>query len=152
MASSETNVRAQAEAFKPQFTACGCGGGGEAHWVLPVRVIRSFEYRTSRTLVLKDVCPKVSTEAFIDRLRKEMASSKLIPKTFLKHDFNCVKILHKPHMFKTSNPVINLDNDDWILPEDTVLDQFGLVNETELTFFNRADYEQYKLNPVHKTT
>eukprot|EP00117_Sycon_ciliatum_P040375 scpid8217/ scgid2580/ UPF0538 protein C2orf76 homolog len=83
---------------------------------------------------------------------KEMASSKLIPKTFLKHDFNCVKILHKPHMFKTSNPVINLDNDDWILPEDTVLDQFGLVNETELTFFNRADYEQYKLNPVHKTT
>ena len=24
------------------------------------------------------------------------------------------------------------------------------VDQTEMTFFNRADYEQYKLNPEHK--
>jgi len=69
---------------------------------------------------------------------------------------------------QTSNLIINLDHDDWILNNDDALladlgfgmplihlstwdvplsDIDHIENETEISFFNRQDYEDFKVNP-----
>ncbi|CAG8679962.1 1720_t:CDS:2, partial [Racocetra persica] len=48
----------------------------------------------------------------------------------------------------TQNLIINLDNDDWILNNETAsLSSCNIENETELSFFNCEAYETYKLHP-----
>lgn len=65
---------------------------------------------------------------------------------------------------KTTNLIINLDNDDWILDDDSqILAHLGFgallqlpwkstdgcpENETEVSFFNRELYNIFKLNPT----
>lgn len=65
--------------------------------------------------------------------------------------------------FQTSNLIINLDHEEWILDnDDKTLAEVGLgtsflspashsnnsvENESEVSFFNRKDYEDFKLNP-----
>lgn len=85
---------------------------------------------------------------------------------------DCLKLYTKAHGSKTTNLIINLDHDDWILDDDSVtLVSVGMgvstfsnqnltagisntrllpENETELSFFNRELYEAFKLNPVQK--
>ena len=67
---------------------------------------------------------------------------------------------------QTTNLIINLDHDEWIIDDDTKpladlgfgeshnlprsIDQslrFPLENETELSLFNRELYDHFKLNP-----
>ena len=70
------------------------------------------------------------------------------------------------HFFtQTTNLIINLDNDDWIFDDDSrILAHLGFggcvgvfekscshsksENETEVSFFNRELYEQFKRNPT----
>jgi len=59
-----------------------------------------------------------------------------------------MKLYTKAHGAKTTNLIINLDRDDWILDDDTkVLIDIGFENETEVSFFNRKLYEAFKTNP-----
>ena len=59
-----------------------------------------------------------------------------------------LKLYTKAHGNKTTNLIINLDHDDWIFEDDTAtLLSLGLENEAEVSFFNRALYEEFKLNP-----
>ena len=61
------------------------------------------------------------------------------------HHFCTFQIEHQPFKSKTSNLVINSENDDvLILNRDQILQTCGINNETEISFFNREDYEQYK--------
>ena len=70
---------------------------------------------------------------------------------------------------QTSNLIINLDHDEWILEDDTltlVEREFGQwhfpmmpfythrksENETEVSFFNLNEYEAFKLNPEARHT
>lgn len=49
---------------------------------------------------------------------------------------------------QTTNLIINLDHDEWILEDGSkALSEVGFENETEASFFNRAAYEAFKLNP-----
>jgi len=49
---------------------------------------------------------------------------------------------------QTTNLIINLDHDEWILEDDDkILADVGLENETEVSFFSRKAYESFKLNP-----
>lgn len=61
-----------------------------------------------------------------------------------------LKIYAHAYGTKTSNRVINLDHDDWILDPSMTLKMCGIQNETELSFFNRLDYEQFKVHPEEK--
>lgn len=59
-----------------------------------------------------------------------------------------LKLYTKAHGAKTTNLIINLDHDEWILEDDTKsLAELGFENETEVSFFNRATYELFKRNP-----
>lgn len=56
---------------------------------------------------------------------------------------------------------MNLDNEDWTLNDEQTLEDAGcgipfqswgliIENETTLSFFNHADYEEFKANPEEK--
>jgi len=59
-----------------------------------------------------------------------------------------MKLYTKAHGAKTTNLIINLDHEEWIIDDDTkILADLGFENETEVSLFNREQYEQFKLNP-----
>lgn len=63
-------------------------------------------------------------------------------------ELDTMKLYTKAHGAKTTNLIINLDHDDWIIDDDTkILADLGFENETEVSLFNCELYNQFKLNP-----
>ena len=64
-----------------------------------------------------------------------------------------MKIEHQAHGSKTSDPVINTEEDEklFLIPGSKLDDQ-GVKNETEISLFKKADYYQYKQGPQHGQT
>jgi len=59
-----------------------------------------------------------------------------------------MKLYTKAHGAKTTNLIINLDHDDWILDDDEkILADLGFENETEISFFNRELYKAFEADP-----
>jgi len=66
-------------------------------------------------------------------------------------ELDTLKLYTKAHVAKTTNLIINLDHDEWILNDDSaVLAAIGFENETEVSFFNRESYEKFKADPTTK--
>jgi len=62
--------------------------------------------------------------------------------------FDTMKLYTKAHGAKTTNLIINLDHDEWIMDDDDViLGDLGFENETEVSLFNRELYNKFKLHP-----
>lgn len=192
---------------------------------LTIRIVKSFTFRTERSLVIHDVDLVTTTVAQLKEIAKHCKyvcqwsfspwnnekvgrcghSTRLetVPKYWPRYHFSLnnwlmrylwinslrryVKALHqgarskgKPFLhlntfggcftilFQTSNLIINLDHEDWILTDDgktlvelgfggyyyyyftewTSVDWLSLVeNETEVSFFNYRDYQAFKLDP-----
>jgi len=69
-------------------------------------------------------------------------------KPYRKANLDTIKLYTKAHGAKTTNLIINLDHDDWILDDDSkLLVDVGFENETEVSFFNLGLYEAFKVNP-----
>ncbi|EJD05660.1 cytoplasmic protein [Fomitiporia mediterranea MF3/22] len=126
---------------------------------LTLRIIKSFEYRTEKSLVLHDVNLETTT---VDGLKARACEAiKTLPgwkayRTLAdpknaddeKKGLDTIKLYTKAHGAKTTNLIINLDHDEWILEDGSkALSEVGFENETEASFFNRAAYEAFKLNP-----
>lgn len=62
-----------------------------------------------------------------------------------------LKLYTHAHGSKTTNLIINLDHQEWILADPAALLQtLDIQNETELSFFNRADYDSFLEDPTEK--
>ena len=119
--------------------------------VVTIRLIRNFEYRSIRTIPIKDVDTSQTVSEFMNRLRDQMKNIKGIPPPFKTHPYDTLKISHQAGGFKANDIVINTDNDqDLILVGEKMLAECGVISETELSFFKREEYEAYKKNPVKK--
>ncbi|KAI9143352.1 hypothetical protein BKA69DRAFT_1061429 [Paraphysoderma sedebokerense] len=116
---------------------------------LTVRLIRSFEYRTFKNLILKEVDPNL-TIAKLKELIQDTLKKSTGYKAFQNNNFDALKLYVKAHGSKTSNLIINLDHDDWFLDDNKTLKKYNIENETEISFFNRALYEAYKTHPETK--
>lgn len=115
---------------------------------ITVRVIKSFEYRTERSLVLHELDLQKTTVGELKNIAKQAVKSGPGWKAYRNVDLDTLKLYTKAHGAKTSNLIINLDHDDWILGDESkTLAEVGLENETEVSFFNREAYEKYRLNP-----
>ncbi|KAI6036697.1 hypothetical protein BKA83DRAFT_4166656 [Pisolithus microcarpus] len=113
-----------------------------------VRVIKSFEYRTEKSLVLHKLDLQKTTVGELKNIAKQAVRSGPGWKAYRKVDLDTLKLYTKAHGAKTSNLIINLDHDDWVLDdENKTLAEVGLENETEVSFFNREAYEKYRHNP-----
>ncbi|KAK9332261.1 hypothetical protein V1520DRAFT_33368 [Lipomyces starkeyi] len=119
--------------------------------IITLRVIKSFEYRTERNLILKDIDLTMTTVGDLLELAKKCIMTQGVFRAFRNVEYNTLKLYTKAHGSKTTNLIINLENDDWILPDHSkTLQECGIENETEISLFNRTLYEAYKLNPVEK--
>ena len=62
-----------------------------------------------------------------------------------------MQIEHQAHGAKTSDPVINRDDDAApILKPEHTLAEAGVKDETEISAFKMGEYAAYKANPVLK--
>ncbi|KAK3869157.1 hypothetical protein Pcinc_025520 [Petrolisthes cinctipes] len=113
-----------------------------------VRLIRSFEHRNIRNLVLRDVDVEISTQNFMELIRERIKQTSSLPPPFINFGFDTLKIETQAHGFKTNDPVINRDNDETLIlkPEQRLKD-CGVKHETEISFFRMEDYLRYKENP-----
>lgn len=116
---------------------------------LTVRLVRSFSFKTFRTLILHDLDFSSITLQDLaimiaDRIKFTSALAFLE-----KHTFDTFKIYTQPHAAKTSNTIMNTEDDfrlilrEWNKP----LSDFGIQNETEISYFNYNDYLAFKINP-----
>ncbi|KAF9974165.1 hypothetical protein BGZ73_002473 [Actinomortierella ambigua] len=114
---------------------------------LTIRVIKSFEYRTTKNLILHNVDLTTTTAKQLLDLVVEKIKTTSGFKPYLNVQFDTLKLYTKAHGAKTMNLIINMENDDWILNENDILADRGVENETEISVFNRALYEEYKKHP-----
>ncbi|KZO95867.1 hypothetical protein CALVIDRAFT_537838 [Calocera viscosa TUFC12733] len=86
---------------------------------LTVRVIKSFEFRTEKSLVLRDYNLETETVGSLkERVKKDIQT---LPgwKPYRTAQFDTLKLYTRAHGAKTTNLIINLDHDEWILADDT---------------------------------
>mmetsp|Transcript_23135 Transcript_23135/g.38066 ORF Transcript_23135/g.38066 Transcript_23135/m.38066 type:complete len:125 (-) Transcript_23135:211-585(-) len=117
--------------------------------VVTIRIIKSFQYRTIKNLVLHVDLSQTSTLE-LKRLVKSRIETDAAFLRFRGVDYDTLKIHTKAHGMKTSNLVINMGNNELVLKDDVSLASQGIENETEISFFNYKDYEAYKTHPETK--
>lgn len=116
--------------------------------IVTIRLIRSFEHRNIKNLVLKDVDLSMTIrdfKSFINEgkyLRqtktknilqknniylKELKKSTQLPVPFRNFAYDTLKIEHQPFKFKTPDPIINTQDDDkLILRNDNLLKESNI--------------------------
>lgn len=111
---------------------------------LTIRLIRSFEFRNWKALVLHSVpVSSTTTEELIELIRVTLLTS-TIPTPFKTFNYDTLKIEYQPHGFKTNDPLINTENDEeLLLKSGLTLEAQGIQNETEISFFRKSDYLEY---------
>jgi len=116
---------------------------------ITVRIIRSFEYRTLRQFILKCLDETTITVAKIKELITNEIQTNPLFGPWRHFNFDTLKIYRKSQGTKPNNLIINMDKDDeWIINNDNkTLAEIGLEHEDEISFFNRSDYEKYKVHP-----
>ncbi|KAH8102835.1 hypothetical protein BXZ70DRAFT_751353 [Cristinia sonorae] len=118
---------------------------------LTLRIIKSFEFRTEKSLVLHNINLEATTVGQLKDVARQAIQTQPGWKPYRNVVLDTFKLYTKAHGSKTTNLIINLDHDDWILDDDSkILVDAGFENETEISFFNRALYDQFKANPETK--
>jgi len=118
---------------------------------ITVRVIKSFEYRTEKSVVLHDVNLETTTVGELKDKVRNAIKTQTGWKPYRNVDLDTLKLYTKAHGSKTVNLIINIEHDDWIFGDDAaLLSDLGIENETELSFFNRKLYDDFKANPETK--
>ncbi|GJE97940.1 AIM29 family protein [Phanerochaete sordida] len=115
---------------------------------LTIRIVKSFEFRTEKHLILHNVNCETTTVGQLKDLARQAVQTQPGWKPYRNVVLDTLKLYTKAHGAKTTNLIINLDHDDWILDDESkVLADYGIENETEISFFNRETYEEFKKNP-----
>jgi len=117
---------------------------------ITVRVIKSLFYRNVKPLVLHHVNLKQTTIADLRAIVKQEISTKPAWKAYRTAQIDTVKLYTVAHGHKTTNLIINLEEDSELYPasEDQTLAEWGIENETEISMFKKAEYNEFVLNPT----
>ncbi|KAJ2131067.1 hypothetical protein EV180_007056, partial [Coemansia sp. RSA 518] len=71
-------------------------------------------------------------------------------KPFRTVKFDTLKIYTQAFGNKTQNLIINLEDAGFLEDGDAILQDVGIISETELSLFNREAYDAFKKNPAIK--
>jgi hypothetical protein len=122
--------------------------------VMTVRLVKSFEYRNVRNVVLKDLELDMTLKQLMSRIQELLSTDPLL--TWSKNtSFDTLKLYVQAFGAKSQHLVINFGNDDELVllsPTlqsnlDKTLGQLGCKNETELSLFDKEQYQVYKMDP-----
>ncbi|KAF8471522.1 hypothetical protein JB92DRAFT_3091496 [Gautieria morchelliformis] len=120
---------------------------------ITLRIIKSFEYRTEKSLVLRGINLEQTTVRGLKEQVLQLIQTLPGWKPFRNVPFDTLKVYTRAHGAKTSNLIINLDHEELMLDDDDAfLADIGIENETELSFFKIEAYEIFKCNPETKWT
>ncbi|GAA5983070.1 hypothetical protein JCM10908_000145 [Rhodotorula pacifica] len=115
---------------------------------LTVRIIKSFTFRTTKNLLLPHVDATTVTVGQLKDLCREHVKTGAGFKAYRTCKLDTLKLYTVAHGHKTMDLIINHETDDDILNDDSAtLASVGIENESEISFFNRALYDEYKANP-----
>ncbi|KAJ2718204.1 hypothetical protein GGI07_005848 [Coemansia sp. Benny D115] len=117
--------------------------------VITVRIIKSFEYRTSKNLILHIDLSQTSVGDLKNICRKRILEESGF-KAYRNVDLDTLKIYTHAFGHKTQNLIINLEDEGFLNDDDAMLDFVGVKHETELSFFNKAAYDAFAANPEIK--
>ncbi|KAI0806995.1 hypothetical protein C8Q74DRAFT_1225342 [Fomes fomentarius] len=118
---------------------------------LTIRVIKSFEFRTEKSLVLHHVNLEQTTVGQLKDKVRQAIQTQPGWKPYRTAVLDTLKLYTKAHGAKTTNLIINLDHDEWIFEDESqTLADLTLENESEVSFFNREAYEEFKKHPDTK--
>ncbi|PWN46414.1 hypothetical protein IE81DRAFT_319326 [Ceraceosorus guamensis] len=120
--------------------------------VLTIRIIKSFPFRASRNLVLDNLDLTTLNVKRLKEIVKVEIGKRVDMKTVRSAagKLDTMKVYTHAHFTKTSNLIINLDRPEWVLDgdkEEVPLADLGCQNETELSLFNRQEYEEFLKDP-----
>lgn len=117
-----------------------------------VRIIRSFEHRNHRNLVLKHLDLSNMTISDLKTIIHDSLRTQPALKPIANHSYDTLKLYSQPHGAKSNNPIINVGGDDHLIlrNDDDLrpLSELGIGHETEISYFNYDDYHRYQLNPT----
>ncbi|KAJ5066290.1 hypothetical protein M0811_03623 [Anaeramoeba ignava] len=118
--------------------------------IVTVRLIKNFEYRVIKYMILKDVDENLSIKEFRNLIDEEIQKNeKFLP--FRTYQFNKLKLFSIPQQAKPNQLSINLNDDEnLILNEEKTLKESGIVSESEISYFNFEAYEKFKKDPKFK--
>ncbi|KAJ7273445.1 cytoplasmic protein [Mycena haematopus] len=88
---------------------------------LTVRIIKSFEFRTEKSLVLHNIDLETTTIGQLKDLARAAIANQPGWKPYRNVVLDTLKLYTHAHGAKTTNLIINLDHDDWILNDDSKL-------------------------------
>lgn len=118
---------------------------------ITVRVVRSLAYRNVKSLVIKDVDLANTTVGQLEKIICERIQTTPGFAPYRNHKCDSLKIYTLKHGHKSNNLTMNLDHDEWILRDKTATLAFaGIEDETEISFFNMEEYEEFRKNPEVK--
>jgi len=123
---------------------------GSEKATLTVRVIKSFPYRTCKNLVIHDLDLNATTVGDFKMRVSHDVHTQPGWRAYQTVQFDTLKLYTHAKGTKTQNLIVNLDHDpEWIFEDDTKkLAEVECEHETEISYFNREAYEEYKANPV----
>ena len=124
----------------------------ETHMTLTFRLIRSFEFRNIKHMILHDIPPSMTFGELFQRVQSTIQSdSKYLP--IRKHPFDTIQLYYRPHEFKPNflvidsslqNPMLGIED-----PTCTLASQ-QICNETEFSVFNLHEYLEFMKSPLEK--
>ncbi|KAG8692543.1 hypothetical protein FRC08_009698 [Ceratobasidium sp. 394] len=88
---------------------------------ITVRVIKSFEYRTEKSLVLHALDLERMTVGELKTRVLQAIKTEPGWKAYRTTELDTLKLYTKAHGAKTTNLIINLDHDEWILGDDSAV-------------------------------
>lgn len=121
-----------------------------------VRLIKSFEFKNFRNIIFHNIDLSSINLNDLERMTRDRIESnpvllRLFPKDSSK-PLDTFKRYYTRHSAKTNNPIINLGEDDKLLLLDfeSKLINLGMGHETEISFFNWEEYQNFCNNPTFK--
>lgn len=125
--------------------------------IITIRLIKSFEYRNVKNMVLKDLDLETLTlQGLVDMVRSRLGTESGFVSWGKNACFDALKLYSQPFGAKSQHLVINLEGDDQLLlfsplggqeNMSMTLAKLGCKHETEISMFDYAHYEKYKQNP-----
>lgn len=91
---------------------------------LTIRVIKSFEYRTTKNIILHDVSLSTTVKDLKDLLQKRISTDAGF-KPYRTTKFDTLKTYFKSHGSKSQNLIINIDQSGFLEDEKT-LEELGI--------------------------
>ncbi|EMR08699.1 hypothetical protein PNEG_02877 [Pneumocystis murina B123] len=105
--------------------------------ILTIRLIRSFTYRVIKYLVLCEINLEKTTVKDLQTLIFNEIYKNPEYKAYQLPKFDTLKIYVHSQSAKTSNRIINLDHDEWILDPCMTLERCGRMKQNYLSLIDQ---------------